>query len=79
TLDEIKGRNIDDGMIQTPEKVEEAKRLTNKALKGAFYYETIRKKKDGTLFSVAISGSPVLLQNKPDCKGRLRSHGSLSV
>ncbi|MBU2440261.1 PAS domain S-box protein, partial [bacterium] len=33
-LDEIKGRNIDDGMIQTPEKIEEAKRLTNKALKG---------------------------------------------
>jgi len=76
TLDEIKGRNIDDGMIQTPEKVEEAKRLTNKALKGAFYYETIRKKKDGTLFSVAISGSPVIINGR--FKGSIVSYRDIT-
>jgi diguanylate cyclase (GGDEF)-like protein/PAS domain S-box-containing protein len=76
TLDEIKGRNIDDGMIQTPEKVEEAKRLTNKALKGAFYYETIRKKKDGTLFSVAISGSPVIIDGR--FKGSIASYRDIT-
>ena len=76
TLEEIKGRNIDDGMIQTPEKIEEAKRLTNKALKGAFYYETIRKKKDGTLFSVAISGSPVIIDGR--FKGFIASYRDIT-
>ncbi|MFH1940368.1 MAG: PAS domain S-box protein, partial [bacterium] len=75
-LDEIKGRNIDDGMIQTPEKIEEAKRLTNKALKGDFYYETSRKKKDGTLFPVAISGSPVIIGGR--FKGFIASYRDIT-
>jgi len=41
--------------------MEEGKRLTKKALKGYFYYETIRKKKDGTLFPVSVSGSNILI------------------
>ncbi|MDD5016020.1 MAG: PAS domain S-box protein, partial [Atribacterota bacterium] len=61
SLKEIKGRNIDDGMITYPDKIEEAKRLTNKALKDDFYLETVRKKKNGTLFPVAISGSRVII------------------
>ncbi len=64
TLEEVKGRNIDDGMIYPPDKIEEGKWLTEKALKGNFYYETIRKKKDGTLFPVAISGSQVIIDGK---------------
>ena len=64
TLKEVKGRNIDDGMIHAPDMLEEAKKVTEKALKGRFYCETIRKKKDGTLFPVAISGSQVIINGK---------------
>ncbi len=60
-INEAKGRNLDNGMIHPPEKMEEGKWITEKALEDKFYYETIRKKKDGTLFSVSISGSRVML------------------
>jgi diguanylate cyclase (GGDEF)-like protein/PAS domain S-box-containing protein len=63
-INEVKGRNLDNGMIHPPEKMEEGKWMTEKALKGKFYYETIRKKKDGTLFPVSISGSRVMLDGK---------------
>jgi diguanylate cyclase (GGDEF)-like protein/PAS domain S-box-containing protein len=58
-LKKIKGRNIDDGMITPPDKMEEAKTFTSEALKEDFYFETVRKKKNGTRFPVAISGSRV--------------------
>jgi diguanylate cyclase (GGDEF)-like protein/PAS domain S-box-containing protein len=65
TLKEIKGRNIDEGMIHPPEKIEEIKYLLKEALSGNYInYETIRKKKDGTLFPVSISGSRVMLDGK---------------
>ena len=64
TLEEIKGRNIDDGMIHPSDKMEEGKKLTEKALKGHFYCETIRKKKDGTFFPVVISGSQVIIDGQ---------------
>ncbi|MEA2087018.1 MAG: sensor domain-containing diguanylate cyclase, partial [Candidatus Caldatribacteriota bacterium] len=64
TLEEVKDRNIDDGMIHPPDKMGEAKWLTEKSLKGRFYYETVRKKKDGTLFPVAISGSQVIIDGQ---------------
>jgi diguanylate cyclase (GGDEF)-like protein/PAS domain S-box-containing protein len=57
--EEIKGRNLDDGMIHLSDKLEEGKGLTKRASKGYFNYETIRKKKDGTLFPVSISGSSI--------------------
>ncbi|MBU4362688.1 PAS domain S-box protein, partial [bacterium] len=63
-INEAKGRNLDNGMIHPPEKIEEGKRMTKEALKGKFYYETIRKKKDETLFPVSISGSRVMLDGK---------------
>jgi diguanylate cyclase (GGDEF)-like protein/PAS domain S-box-containing protein len=59
TLKEIKGRNIDDGMIHSPDKIEEGKKLSTKGLEGYLNYETIRKKKDGTLFPVSISATPL--------------------
>jgi PAS domain S-box-containing protein len=50
TLEEIEGRNIDDGMIHSPDKIKEGKELSRIARsKGYFKYDTIRKKKDGTL------------------------------
>jgi len=65
TLEEVKGRNINDGMIHPPNKIEEGKDLDKIALsKGYFNYETIRKKKDGTLFPVSISGSNILIDGQ---------------
>jgi len=62
TLKEIKGRNIDEGVIHPPDKIEEGKKLT-RSLEYS-NYETIRKKKDGTLFPVLISLSPVIVEEK---------------
>ena len=64
TLEEVRGRNIDDGMIHSPDKMKEGKWLTEKSLKGLFYYETVRKKKDGTSFPVAISGCQVIVDGQ---------------
>jgi len=65
TLEEIKGRNINDGMIHPPNKIEEGKGLDKIALsKGYFNYETIRKKKDGNLFPVSISGSNIIIEGQ---------------
>ena len=65
TLEEIRGRNIDEGMICPQNKVEEGKRLTQEAFKHSLDYETIRKKKDGTLIPVIISASPVIIDGQP--------------
>ena len=51
-------------MIHPSGKMEEGKKLTKKALKGYFYCETIRKKKDGTFFTVVISGSQVIIDGQ---------------
>ena len=65
TLEEIKGKNINSGIIHPPDKIEEGKDLDNKTLsKGYVNFETIRKKKDGTLFPVSLSGSPVIVDGK---------------
>ena len=65
SLKEIKGRNINDGMIHPHDKIEEGKNLDKIALsKGYFSYETIRKKKDGTLFPVSVSGSNILIDGQ---------------
>jgi len=76
SLKEIKGRNIDDGIVTSPDKMKEAKKLTNKALKEDFYFETIRKKKNGTLFSVAISGSRVIIGGR--FKGLIASYRDIT-
>ena len=65
TLEEIKGRNMDDGMIHPLNKIEEGKDLVKIALsKGYLNYETIRKKKDGTLFPVSISATPLVIDGQ---------------
>ncbi|MEA3453419.1 MAG: PAS domain S-box protein [Candidatus Caldatribacteriota bacterium] len=63
TLEEVKGRNINDSMIHPSNKIEEGRELSKKAIKENYYCETIRKKKDGTLFPVAISSSKVIVIN----------------
>ena len=65
SLKEIKGKNINSGIIHPPEKIEEGEDLDNKAIsKGYINFETIRRKKDGTLFPVSLSGSPVIVDGK---------------
>jgi PAS domain S-box-containing protein len=65
SLKEIKGKNINSGIIHPPDKIEEGKDIDNKASsKGYVNFETIRKKKDGTLFPVFMSGSPVIIDGK---------------
>jgi len=64
TLEEVKGRNIDDGMIHPRNKIEEGKRLSKNGFEGRLNYETVRKKKDGTLFSVHISSAPVIIKGE---------------
>jgi len=76
TLEEIKGRNIDNGMITAPDKMKEAKKLTGEALKEDFYFETVRKKKNGTLFPVAISGSQVIIGGR--FKGFIASYRDIT-
>ena len=62
TLDEIKGEDIDGGIIHPPDKIEEGTLMTKKVLaEGYSSLETIRKKKDGTLFPVLVAGSAISL------------------
>jgi diguanylate cyclase (GGDEF)-like protein len=51
-------------MIHPADKIEEGKRLSSIRSKGYFNYETIRKKKDGTLFPVSISATPLIIGEK---------------
>jgi len=76
TLKEIKGRNIDDGMIHSPDKIEEGKKLSTKGLKGYRNYETVRKKKDGTLFPVSISATPLVIDGQ--AKGEIRIYTDIA-
>ena len=64
TLKEIKGRNIDDGIIHPSDKIDEGKKLSIKGLEGYLNYETIRKKKDGTLFPVSLSAAPLVIDGQ---------------
>jgi diguanylate cyclase (GGDEF)-like protein/PAS domain S-box-containing protein len=77
TLEEIKGRNINDGMIHPQDKIEEAEYLYQKSLLSSYYnFESIRKKKNGFLFPVNISGSQVVIEGK--VKGRIASYRDIT-
>jgi len=65
SIDEIRGRNINDGMIHPDEKKDEGKNLDEKALSESYLnYETVRKRKNGTLFPVVVSGSPIVINGE---------------
>jgi len=73
TLEEIKGRNVNEGFIHPPGIIEEGKNLDKIVLsKGYFNYETIRKKKDGNFFPVSISGSNIVIDGQ--VKGRIGTY-----
>ena len=64
TLEEIKGRNINEGFIHPSNKIEEGKKLSIEGLESYLNYETIRKKKDGTLFPVSISATSLIIDGQ---------------
>jgi PAS domain S-box-containing protein len=63
SLSEIKGKHIDE-IVVPKDKIEEAKMLGEKFTKGPVYYDTVRKRKDGTLVSVSISGAPIIVDDQ---------------
>jgi len=77
SLEEIKGKNVNRKLIHPIEKIKEAEYLYQKSLKGSYYnYETIRRKKNGNLFAVAISSSSVFIDGKT--RGRIISYQDIS-
>jgi diguanylate cyclase (GGDEF)-like protein/PAS domain S-box-containing protein len=64
TLEEIKGKNIN-FLVVPDELIEEGKKLYEiSSKKGYINFETVRKRKDGTIFPVSISGSPVIINGE---------------
>jgi len=63
SFDEIKGKSIDD-VIVPKDKIEEAKMLNKRALKGCGYHDTVRKRKDGSLVQVSISVAPIIFEGR---------------
>jgi PAS domain S-box-containing protein len=63
SLDEIKGKYIND-VIVPKDKMEEAEMLNQKALKECVYYDTVRKRKYGSLVPVSISAASIIIEGK---------------
>lgn len=65
SLNEIRGKNLDEVNIYPPDKIVEGKHLTKEAqYSGLIKHETVRRKKDGTLIPVQISTSQVKINGK---------------
>lgn len=77
TLDEIHGKNINETFFVPEELYNEGKELEEIALKtGYVNFETKRKRKDGTIIPVSISGSPIIING--DVKGIIGLYIDLS-
>jgi PAS domain S-box-containing protein len=64
TLDEVKGKHIND-IVVPKEKIREAVAFDEKASKGETYHEdTVRKRKDGRLVPIALSAAPIIVENQ---------------
>jgi PAS domain S-box-containing protein len=63
TIDEVKGRHIND-VVVPDNMMEEAKRLDETAVKGYVYHDTVRKRKDGTLAPVSVSAASLIVEDK---------------
>jgi diguanylate cyclase (GGDEF)-like protein/PAS domain S-box-containing protein len=65
TLDEIRNKNINEGIIHPKELKKEGINLDRIALgKGYLNFETIRKTKDGKFLPVSVSGSPLIVDGR---------------
>ena len=86
TLDEVKGKKIND-VILPQELLVEGEMLEKKAAEGYVSHETIRKRRDGTLVSVSVSASRVFIRNRltgyisvyKDISEQVNSHKKLSL
>jgi len=64
TLQEVKGKNIDD-LIVPQDYLRDAKNITNLVQKGEIAVrETRRRRKDGTLIDVSIGGAPIIVDGE---------------
>lgn len=61
--EEVKGKRLLE-VIVPEDKLEEAKMLDEKAKKGQVRYDTVRKRKDGSLVPVSISAAPIMVEEK---------------
>jgi len=64
SLDEIKGKRLLD-LIMPEDKKEEGEILDRNAQKAYINYDTVRKRRDGTLVSVSISAAPISIEGQP--------------
>jgi PAS domain S-box-containing protein len=63
SLDEVKGKHINDVIVQK-DRMEEAELLDKKAIQGYVYHDTVRRRKDGSLVSVSISVAPITVEGR---------------
>jgi len=64
SLDEVKGKHINDTIVPT-DRMDEAKMFDQRAGKGETYQEdTVRKRKDGTRIPVAFSTAPIVVEGQ---------------
>jgi len=63
SLAEIKGKRLDDVIVQEGKK-EEADMLNEKAVGGYVYHQTLRRRKDGSLVPVSISAAPIVIKGQ---------------
>lgn len=64
SLDEIKGRTLLE-VIVPEDKIEEAKMLDEKAIKGCMYHhDTVRKSKDGFSIPISLSAAPITVEGQ---------------
>ncbi|MEA1993928.1 MAG: PAS domain S-box protein [Euryarchaeota archaeon] len=63
SIDEIKGKDINEFIIPEDRK-DEGQKLDKKSKKGYTFYETVRKRKDGSLVPVSISAGPIISEGK---------------
>jgi PAS domain S-box-containing protein len=62
-LAEIKGKHINE-VVVPQERIEEGGMLDRKAEKGYVYFDTARKRKDGSLIPVSVSAAPISVEDK---------------
>jgi PAS domain S-box-containing protein len=63
SVDEARGKHIDD-LVVPSNKIEEAEALNKKASEGYVYFDTERKRKDGSLVAVAVSACSMAVDGK---------------
>jgi PAS domain S-box-containing protein len=63
SLEEVKGKHINDVIVPNG-KMEEAQAMDDQAIKGYASFDALRKRKDGSLVPVSVSGAPVAFEDQ---------------